>query len=166
MIDATRQSPAEQKAFYDENGYILHPELLTQDEVATLRAALDETLEEAKGLTETTSKFSVTRGDDGGHYVRRIFSPIQHHKVFYDMAFHPRIVRGIFHIEARGSLMDVGAIGLGDRLAVARRDRGNGLVDETDVAQRIAFKRCLEVLQETRTIGFWDDLVWITVPYV
>lgn len=33
-------------------------------------------------------------------------------------------------------------------------------------AQRIAFKRCLEALQETRTIGFWDDLVWITDPYV
>jgi hypothetical protein len=33
-------------------------------------------------------------------------------------------------------------------------------------AQRIAFKRCLEALQETRTIGFWDDLVWITEPYV
>lgn len=32
-------------------------------------------------------------------------------------------------------------------------------------ARRIAFKRCLEVLQETRTIGFWDDLVWITEPY-
>src|SRR5438045_734036 len=39
MIDTTRMSPAEQKAFYDEQGYILHPDLLNQDEVATLRAA-------------------------------------------------------------------------------------------------------------------------------
>jgi ectoine hydroxylase-related dioxygenase (phytanoyl-CoA dioxygenase family) len=95
MIDATQQSPAQQKAFYDEHGYILHPALLTQDEVAMLRAAMDETLEEAKGLTETNSKFSVTRGDDGGYYVRRIFSPIQHHRAFYDLAFHPRILDAV-----------------------------------------------------------------------
>lgn len=95
MIDATKLSPAEQKAFYDEQGYILHPDLLNQDEVATLRAALAEVLEEAKGLTETNEKFSVTRGDDGNYYVRRIFSPIKHHKVFYDMAFHPRILDAV-----------------------------------------------------------------------
>jgi len=95
MIDATQLSPAEQKAFYDEQGYIVHPDLLTQDEVATLRAALDEVLEEATGLTETNEKFSVTRGDDGNHYVRRIFSPIQHHKAFYDLAFHPRILDAV-----------------------------------------------------------------------
>lgn len=95
MIDATRQSPAEQKAFYDEQGYILHPDLLTQDEVATLRTALAETLAEAEGLTESNSKFSVTRGDDGGYYVRRLFSPIQHHQAFYDLAFHPRILDAV-----------------------------------------------------------------------
>ena len=54
MIDATRLSPAEQKAFYDEQGYIVHPDLLSQDEVAVLRAALAEVLEESKGLTENT----------------------------------------------------------------------------------------------------------------
>lgn len=34
-------------------------------------------------------------------------------------------------------------------------------VGEKD-AQRVAFKRCSEALQESRTIGFWDDLVWIS----
>jgi len=38
-------------------------------------------------------------------------------------------------------------------------------VGESD-AKRVAFKRCSETLQSTRTIGFWDDLVWITEPYV
>jgi len=47
MTITTTLAPAEQKAFYDERGYILHPDLLTQDELATLRAALDEVLEEA-----------------------------------------------------------------------------------------------------------------------
>jgi len=47
MTITTTLAPAEQKASYDERGYILHPDLLTQDELATLRAALDEVLEEA-----------------------------------------------------------------------------------------------------------------------
>ena len=85
MINATRMSPAEQKAFYDEQGYIVHPDLLTQDEVAVLRSALAEVLEESKGLTENNEKFSVTRGDDGQYYVRRIFNPIKHHQAFYDL---------------------------------------------------------------------------------
>ena len=95
MIDATRMSPAEQKAFYDEHGYIVHPELLNRDEVAVLRAALDEVLEESKGLTENNEKFSITRGDDGQHYVRRIFNPIKHHQAFYDAMCHPRILDAV-----------------------------------------------------------------------
>src|SRR5947199_10181014 len=58
MTIATTLAPAEQKAFYDERGYILHPDLLTQDELATLRAALAEVLEESRGLTESNDKFS------------------------------------------------------------------------------------------------------------
>jgi ectoine hydroxylase-related dioxygenase (phytanoyl-CoA dioxygenase family) len=95
MIDATRLSPAEQKAFYDEQGYIVHPELLTQDEVAVLRAALAETLKDAEALTESNEKLSVTRGDDGKHHVRRIFNPIKHHQAFYDAMCHPRILDAV-----------------------------------------------------------------------
>ena len=70
MTIATTLAPAEQKAFYEERGYILHPDLLTQDELATLRAALAEVLEESRGLTESNDKFSVTRGVDGNSHVR------------------------------------------------------------------------------------------------
>jgi phytanoyl-CoA hydroxylase len=95
MTIATTLAPAEQKAFYEERGYILHPDLLTQDELATLRAALAEVLEESRGLTESNDKFSVTRGVDGNSHVRRVFSPTLHHKAFYDMAFHPRILDSV-----------------------------------------------------------------------
>ena len=95
MIDATQLSPAEQKAFYEEHGYIVHPELLSQDEVAVLRAALAEVLEEAKGLTDNSDKFSVKRGEDGAYHVRRIFNPIKHHQAFYDAMCHPRILDAV-----------------------------------------------------------------------
>ena len=87
---AHAMSSAEQKAFYETQGYLVFPEMLNRGEVAVLRAALDEVLEEARGLTESNQKFSITRGHDGAYHVRRIFNPIQHHKAFYDAAFHPR----------------------------------------------------------------------------
>ncbi len=92
---AKHMTPAEQKAFYEDQGYIVHPDLLSGDEVAALRGALDEALEEAKGLTETNEKFSITRGHDGNHYVRRLFSPIKHHQVFRDTASHPKILDAV-----------------------------------------------------------------------
>ena len=92
---AHAMSPDEQRAFYETEGYLLFPEMLGREEVAVLRAALDEVLEEARGLTESTAKFSITRGHDGAHYVRRIFNPMQHHKAFHDAAFHPRILDAV-----------------------------------------------------------------------
>jgi hypothetical protein len=89
---ATEMSPEQQKAFYEDNGYLVFPSLLDDDELARLRGALAEVLSEAEGLTESTDKFSVTKTDDGGYSVRRIFNPTAHHQAFYDLVFNPKIV--------------------------------------------------------------------------
>jgi ectoine hydroxylase-related dioxygenase (phytanoyl-CoA dioxygenase family) len=94
-ISVTEMSPAAAKARYEDQGYVVYPTMLSQGELATLRAALDEVLEESKGLTESTDKFSITRGDDGQHYVRRIFNPIKQHPAFHDLAFHPGILDAV-----------------------------------------------------------------------
>ncbi len=86
-------SPSQQKAQYEDEGYLVFPELLDPAELATLRAALAEVLREADGLTESNDKFSVVRSDDGArHVVRRIFNPIAHHQAFHDLVFNPKIV--------------------------------------------------------------------------
>jgi ectoine hydroxylase-related dioxygenase (phytanoyl-CoA dioxygenase family) len=54
-------SPSEQKAFYEEQGYLVFPELLDAAELTTLRSALADVLREAEGLTETNDKFSIVR---------------------------------------------------------------------------------------------------------
>src|SRR5579872_4028455 len=84
-------SPAEQRAAYDEQGYLVFPELLDADELGTLRSALAEVLRDSEGLTETTSRFSVTRTEDGGYSVRRIFDPIAQHQAFHDLVLNPKI---------------------------------------------------------------------------
>jgi phytanoyl-CoA hydroxylase len=82
----------EQKAHYEEQGYLVFPEFLSAEELATLRAALQEVLSEAEGLQASTDKFSLTQTDSGGWSVRRIFNPTLHHQAFYDLVSHPRIL--------------------------------------------------------------------------
>ena len=89
---------AQQKAQYDEKGYVVFPEMLSQAEVAVLRSALDELLAEADALPDdvmTTDAFSFTRSDTGQRNVRRIFNPIAHHTAFNDLISHPRILDAV-----------------------------------------------------------------------
>jgi phytanoyl-CoA hydroxylase len=94
MVQAIQHlSPSQQKTHYEDEGYLVFPELLDLAELARLRVALAEVLQEAEGLTESNAKFSVVRSDDGERsVVRRIFSPIAHHPAFYDLIFNPKIV--------------------------------------------------------------------------
>jgi ectoine hydroxylase-related dioxygenase (phytanoyl-CoA dioxygenase family) len=85
-------SAAEQRAAYEQDGYLVFPELLDQAELATLRTALAEVLRRAEGLTQTNDEFSITRTDDGGYAVRRIFDPIIRHQAFHDLVLNPRIL--------------------------------------------------------------------------
>src|SRR3982751_6274216 len=73
-------TPAEQRAAYDQDGYLVFRELLDATELAVLRSALGEVVRDAESLTETNDKFSITRTDGGGYSVRRIFDPIVRHE--------------------------------------------------------------------------------------
>ncbi|MDQ6674492.1 MAG: phytanoyl-CoA dioxygenase family protein [Chloroflexota bacterium] len=89
---ADQMTPDEQRAFYDDQGYLMFPSRLSADELGVLRSALAEVLREADGLTETNDKFSVTRTDGGGFSVRRIFEPIVRHPAFHDLVLNPKIL--------------------------------------------------------------------------
>ena len=89
---ASELEPAQLRALYEEQGYLVFPHLLDAAELATLRAALAEVLQEADGLTTSSEKFSVTPTDDGGWSVRRIFNPIAHHPAFSDLVSNPKIL--------------------------------------------------------------------------
>src|SRR5919201_452979 len=89
---ANELSPAEQRAYYEEEGYLVFPQLLDGEELGNLRTALAEVLRDADGLTETSDRFSITRTDDGGFSVRRIFEPIARHVAFRDLVLNPKIL--------------------------------------------------------------------------
>ena len=78
-ISTAPRTAAEQKAWYDEQGYITFPDMLSPAEVDVLQAALTELLEEADTVpddVEMTEVFSFTRSETGERRVRRIFNPI------------------------------------------------------------------------------------------
>jgi phytanoyl-CoA hydroxylase len=89
---AAELSASEQKAYYEEQGYLVFPELLSAAELETLRSALGEVLAEAEGLTASNDKFSVTQNDDDSWSVRRIFNPTAHHQAFHDLVFNSKIL--------------------------------------------------------------------------
>lgn len=94
-IESSETSADQQRALYEEHGYLVYPEMLDVADVGRLRAALDEILEEARGLTETNEEFGVTRGVDGGYHVRRVFDPVARHEAFMELAFNSRIVDAV-----------------------------------------------------------------------
>src|SRR3954453_19437019 len=92
MAVSTPSTAAEQRAFYEDQGYLVFPDLLSPTELAELRSALAEVLAEAEGLTETNAKFSIIHTADGRSFVRRILSPIAHHQTFLDLISNPKIL--------------------------------------------------------------------------
>ncbi|HTW98391.1 MAG TPA: phytanoyl-CoA dioxygenase family protein [Acidimicrobiales bacterium] len=94
MNHAIAVPPAERKHFYEENGYLIVPELLAASEVEELRAALAEVLEEAEGLEASNAKFALSAPDPatGQRYVKRVFNPIARHDAFEKLVSHPAIL--------------------------------------------------------------------------
>jgi phytanoyl-CoA hydroxylase len=92
LPDMTRLTAAEQKVFYDEQGYLVIPKFLSRKGLAELRSALADVLQGAKRVTRSNRKFLVVKGPDERHHVKRVCDPIAHHKTFYRLVFHPRIL--------------------------------------------------------------------------
>ena len=106
-ISAQPMTAAEQKARYEDQGYLTFPDMLDRSEVAVLRAALDELLDEASRIPvdgpalgqfnalTTSEKFSFTVSETGERHVRRIFNPIAHHHAFNDLVHNSKILDAV-----------------------------------------------------------------------
>jgi phytanoyl-CoA hydroxylase len=100
-------SATEQRARYEDLGYVTYPTMLDGSEVAVLRAALDELLDEASRIPPddgglkgrdaltTSEKFSFTMSATGERHVRRIFNPIAHHQAFMDLVHNDKILDAV-----------------------------------------------------------------------
>lgn len=94
MNTAVVAPPSERKLFYEENGYLIVPELLEPYEVSELRTALSEVLEEAEGLQASNAMYALSAPDpaSGRRFVKRVFNPIARHDTFKKLVSHPGIL--------------------------------------------------------------------------
>lgn len=94
MVVGTVVAPSERASFYEENGYLIVPEVLDSSEIAVLRSALDQVLSEAEGLQKSNEKFalSLPHNGSGKRYVKRVFNPILRHEAFRNLVSHDKIL--------------------------------------------------------------------------
>ncbi len=82
-----------QIAEYNDVGAIVVPNVLTPDEVRTLRAVTDGFVERARGLTTHTDIYDLEDSHSADvPRVRRIKAAHLHHAAYAELARHPRIV--------------------------------------------------------------------------
>lgn len=91
-MDASVQTAAEQKAFYDEQGYLVFPQLLDPDELATLRAAFAEVVANVSAQTEPDENILRVPDDEGTQHLVRILHAHTYHQAFHDLLFNPKIL--------------------------------------------------------------------------
>lgn len=82
---------AGQKSHYDEKGYLVVPDVLDEDEVATLRQVTDSYTSRV-ALGDIDPKIMDVGTKDGTQYLRRIKSPHLHHPVYDKVMRHPRLL--------------------------------------------------------------------------
>jgi ectoine hydroxylase-related dioxygenase (phytanoyl-CoA dioxygenase family) len=83
----------DQKAFWDDNGYLAVEDVLPADEVDALRAATDRLVERADGLTDSTDRFHLRAFDDGGgRLVQMVAEPHEMGAEWMSLARDPRIL--------------------------------------------------------------------------
>ena len=92
VLEAAKLTAAEQRALYEEQGYLVVPSVLTRAELSDLRSALAEVLQRAEGLTADSPELMLARGFDGRFHVKRVRDPIAQHRAFSALVRHSGIL--------------------------------------------------------------------------
>ena len=85
---------AEQKTFWQENGYLAFEDVLSPHRVQALRRAADDLVERAGHLTESNDRFKLKAFDDdgGGRLVQQIAEPHEMGGVWMSLVRDPRVL--------------------------------------------------------------------------
>ena len=80
-------------AFYNENGYLVVPNVLSADDVAELRQVTEEFVENARHVSAHDAVYDLEDSHSAAEpRVRRIKTPHAHHAVYARMVDHPNIL--------------------------------------------------------------------------
>jgi phytanoyl-CoA hydroxylase len=80
-------------SFYNDNGYLVVDEIYSAEEVAKMRAVVDELVDRASGLTDHDSVYDLEPSHTAERpRVRRIKEMYNVHPLFREMAEHPKLI--------------------------------------------------------------------------
>ncbi|MEK9723960.1 MAG: phytanoyl-CoA dioxygenase family protein [Rhodospirillaceae bacterium] len=95
-IVANAEHPETIADIYKRKGYVVVEAVFSADEVARMRAALDELIAAAAGATGHTAMLDLEPSHTpDAPRVRRIKEPVKHHPVFAEMARHPTLIAAL-----------------------------------------------------------------------
>jgi len=98
-MDGSSQTPAisnTQIEGYRKDGYIVVADIFSADDLQQMRAALDEMVAGAAGITENNAIYDLeVSHTPAAPRVRRIKDPFYNHPVFTKMARHPRLISAL-----------------------------------------------------------------------
>jgi phytanoyl-CoA hydroxylase len=80
-------------AYYNDNGYLVVDDIYSAEEVARMRAVVDELIDKARGLTDHDSVYDLEPSHTAERpRVRRIKEMYNVHPLFREMAEHPKLI--------------------------------------------------------------------------
>ncbi len=102
-------------AFYREQGYLMVPDVLSEVEVARLRAACDEMVEKSREVTAHTEVYDLEDWHTpSAPHIRRIKTPDRWHPAFEAMVAHEKIVAIMDDLIGPGVRFDISKLNMKD----------------------------------------------------
>lgn len=100
-------------AYYNENGYLVVPNVLSDVDVKDLRRVTDEFVEAARQVTEHNEIYDLEDSHSSAEpRVRRIKTPNAHHEVYARMVAHPNILAVLKNLWGPSIRFDVSKLNL------------------------------------------------------
>ena len=100
-------------AFYNENGYLVVQNVLTNEEIRNLRRVTEEFVENARQVTEHNEVYDLEDSHSSAEpRVRRIKTPHAHHETYARMVAHPNILAVLQRLWGPSVRFDVSKLNL------------------------------------------------------
>jgi len=100
-------------AFYNDNGYLVVPDVLSPDDVAELRQVTEKFVEDARNVSEHNAVYDLEDSHSPTEpRVRRIKTPHAHHEAYARMVAHPNLLAVLQKIWGPAIRFDVSKLNL------------------------------------------------------
>ena len=100
---------------YRKNGYLVVADILSEDEISRVRAAIDEIVEASRSVTEHTDVYDLEDNHSAASpRVRRVKTPHRWHDAFADLVVHEKVLDVLVHLIGPSIRFDTSKLNIKD----------------------------------------------------